>query len=136
MGLPGECRAPRPARSDRLFLLAIATPSSEVLRRPVESTQYLSIRYTERLAEAGLEASVGSKGDAYDNALAESVIGLFKTEVIWHAGPWKGLDDVEFATLEWVWWYNNHRLMEALGSLPPAEYEMQFALAQAAPVAA
>ena len=98
--------------------------------------QYLSIRYTERLAEAGLEASVGSKGDAYDNALAESVIGLFKTEVIWHAGPWKGLDDVEFATLEWVWWYNNHRLMEALGYLPPAECEKQFAVSQAAPAAA
>jgi transposase InsO family protein len=98
-------------------------------------SQYLSIRYTERLAEAGLEASVGSKGDAYDNAMAESVIGLFKTEVIHHAGPWKGLDDVELATLEWVWWYNNHRLMEALGYLPPAEYEMQYALTQAAPVA-
>lgn len=79
---------------------------------------------------------MGSKGDAYDNALAESVIGLFKTEVIWHAGPWKGLDDVELATLEWVWWFNNHRLMEALGYLPPAEYEKQFAFSQAAPVAA
>ena len=99
-------------------------------------SQYLSIRYTERLAEAGLEASVGSKGDAYDNALAESVIGLFKTEVIHHAGPWKGLDDVELATLEWVWWFNNHRLMEALGYLPPAEYEKQFAFSQVAPVAA
>jgi transposase InsO family protein len=99
-------------------------------------SQYLSIRYTERLAEAGLEASVGSKGDAYDNALAESVIGLFKTEVIWHAGPWKGLDDVELATLEWVWWFNNHRLMEALGYLPPAEYEKQYAFLQAAPAAA
>jgi transposase InsO family protein len=99
-------------------------------------SQYLSIRYTERLAEAGFEASVGSRGDAYDNALAESVIGLFKTEVIWHAGPWKGLDDVELATLEWVWWFNNHRLMEALGYLPPAEYEKQFAFSQAAPVAA
>jgi transposase InsO family protein len=99
-------------------------------------SQYLSIRYTKRLAEAGLEASVGSKGDAYDNALAESINGLFKTEVIHHAGPWKGLDDVELATLEWVWWYNNHRLMEALGYLPPAEYEKQFAFSQAAPVAA
>ena len=71
-----------------------------MLRRPVESEQYLSIRYTERLAEADIEASVGSKGDSYDNALAESVIGLFKTEVIRSKGPWRNLEDVEFATLE------------------------------------
>ena len=69
--------------------------------------QYLSIRYTERLAEAGIETSVGSRGDSYDNALAESVIGLYKAEVIRHEGPWKGLEDVEFATLEWVDWFNN-----------------------------
>jgi transposase InsO family protein len=98
--------------------------------------QYLSIRYTERMAEAGIEASVGSKGDAYDNAMAESVIGLFKTEVIRHAGPWKGLDDVEYATLEWVAWFNHHRLLAPLGYLPPAEYEAQYVLSQAAPVAA
>ncbi len=89
-------------------------------------SQYLSIRYTERLAAAGIEASVGSRGDAYDNAMAESVIGLFKTEVIRHGGPWRSLDDVEFATLEWVAWFNTCRLMEPLGYLPPAEYEMQF----------
>jgi len=88
--------------------------------------QYLSIRYTERLAEAGIELSVGSKGDAYDNALAESVIGLFKTEVIRHQGPWRNLEDVEFATLEWVWWFNQHRLLEPLGYVPPAEYEEAF----------
>lgn len=98
--------------------------------------QYLSIRYTERLAEAGVEASVGSKGDAYDNALAESVIGLFKTEVIRRVGPWKGLDEVEFATLQWVHWFNNERLLEPLGYLPPAEYEEQFAFSQAAQIAA
>lgn len=85
--------------------------------------QYLSIRYTERLAEAGIEPSVGSRGDSYDNALAESVIGLYKTEVIRHAGPWRGLEDVELATLEWVWWFNERRLLEPLGYLPPAEYE-------------
>ena len=90
-------------------------------------SQYLSSRYTERLAEAGIEGSVGSRGDAYDNALAESVIGLFKTEVIRHAGPWRSLDDVEYATLEWVAWFNTCRLLEPLGYLPPAEYEMQFA---------
>ena len=105
------------------------------MRRPVESGQYLSIRYTARLAEAGIEASVGSRGDAYDNVLAESVIGLFKTEVIRHAGPWRGVDDVEYAMLEWVAWFNTNRLLEPLGNLPPAEYEMQFAALQIAPVA-
>ncbi len=85
--------------------------------------QYLSIRYTERLAEAGIEPSVGSKGDSYDNALAESVIGLFKTEVIRRGGPWRGHEDVEFATLKWVWWFNHHRLLEPIGYIPPAEYE-------------
>ena len=85
--------------------------------------QYLSIRYTERLAEAGIEPSVGSKGDSYDNALAESVIGLFKTEVIRRRGPWRSMEDVEFATLEWVWWFNHHRLLEPIGYIPPVEYE-------------
>ena len=89
-------------------------------------SQYLAIRYTERLAEAGIEPWVGSKGDSYDNALAESVIGLFKTEVIRRRGPWRGLEDVEFATLEWVWWFNHHRLLEPIGYVPPAEYEEAF----------
>lgn len=96
--------------------------------------QYLSIRYTERLGEAGIDASVGSKGDSYDNALAESVIGLFKTEVILGRGPWRGLEDVEFATLEWVAWYNTHRLLEPIGYLPPAEYEEAFKVTQETPV--
>jgi transposase InsO family protein len=85
--------------------------------------QYLSIRYTERLEEAGIETSVGSRGDSYDNALAESVIGLYKTEVIRHEGPWKGLEEVEFATLEWVDWFNNARLLETIGYVPPSEFE-------------
>ena len=97
-------------------------------------SQYLSIRYSERLAATGIEASVGSRGDAYDNAMAESVIGLFKTEVIRHGGPWRTLDDVEFATLEWVAWFNTCRLMEPLGYLPPAEYEDQFDRMVTAPV--
>ena len=88
--------------------------------------QYLSFRYTERLLDAGIEPSVGSRGDSYDNALAESVIGLFKTEVIHRRGPWRGFEDVEFATLEWVWWFNHHRLLEPLGYLPPAEFEENF----------
>lgn len=93
--------------------------------------QYLSIRYTERLAEVGIEPSVGSRGDSYDNALAETIIGLFKTEVIHRDGPWRGLEDVEFATLEWVAWFNTQRLLEPLGYLPPAEYEEQFHRTQA-----
>jgi transposase InsO family protein len=88
--------------------------------------QYLSIRYTERLAEAGIEPSVGSKGDSYDNALAESVIGLYKTEIIRRQGPWRNLEDVEFATLKWVWWFNYHRLLGPIGLVPPAEYEEKY----------
>src|SRR5450756_2190492 len=88
--------------------------------------QYLSIRYTERLAEAGAVTSVGSRGDSYDNALAESVIGLFKTELIRKQGPWKNLDDVEFATLEWVDWFNHRRLLEPIGNIPPAELEEEY----------
>ncbi len=89
-------------------------------------SQYLSIRYTERLAEAGIEASVGSVGDSYDNALAETIIGLFKTEVIHARGPWRTLDAVEYATLEWVDWFNNRRLLESIGHVPPAEYEQAY----------
>jgi transposase InsO family protein len=85
--------------------------------------QYLSIRYTERLAEAGIESSVGSIGDSYDNALAESVIGIYKTEVINPRGPWRNADAVEYATLEWVDWFTNRRLLEPLGYVSPAEYE-------------
>ena len=89
-------------------------------------TQYLSIRYTERLAEAGIAPSVGSRGDSYDNALAESVIGLFKTEVIQRRGPWRSLEAVEFATLAWVDWFDTRRLLEPIGYVPPAEYEAQY----------
>jgi putative transposase len=89
-------------------------------------TQYLSMRYTDRLAEAGIAPSVGSRGDSYDNALAESVIGLFKTEVIRRRGPWRHLEAVEFATLEWVDWFNTRRLLEPIGYMPPAEYEARY----------
>ncbi len=85
----------------------------------------MSIRYTERLAEANIEASVGSVGDSYDNALAETINELYKTEVIRHRGPWCNIDDVEFASLEWVDWFNNHRLLEPIGNIPPAEFEME-----------
>ena len=96
------------------------------MRRPIESAQYLSIRYTERLGEAGIAPSVGSVGDSYDNALAETVIGLFKTEVIRRAGPWRSIEAVEFATLEWVDWFNNRRLLEPIGNIPPAEAEANY----------
>ena len=88
--------------------------------------QYLSIRYTERLAEAGIEPSVGSVGDSYDNALAETIIGLYKTEVIHRRGPWRNVDAVEFATLEWVHWFNHRRLLEPIGNVPPVELEATY----------
>ena len=91
-----------------------------MLRRPLEPGQYLSIRYTNRLSEAGIEPSVGSVGDSYDNALAESVIGLYKTELIHKRAPWKDLDQVEYATLEYVDWFNHRRLLEPIGHIPPA----------------
>jgi transposase InsO family protein len=92
--------------------------------------QYLSIRYTERLAEAGIEPSVGSIGDSYDNALAESVISLYKAEEIHRRGPWRGFEEVEFATLEWVAWWNSQRLLGSIGDIPPAEYEAAYYGAQ------
>lgn len=89
-------------------------------------SQYLSIRYTERLAEAGIEPSVGSVGDSYDIALAETINGLFKAEVIHRRGPWRSVEAVEYATLEWVDWFNNRRLLEPIGNIPPAEAEANF----------
>ena len=89
-------------------------------------SQYLSIRYTERLDEAGVSPSVGSKGDSYDNALAETINGLYKVEIIHHRGPWKSREAVELATLSWVAWFNNHRLLEPIGYIPPAEAEAQY----------
>ena len=89
-------------------------------------SQYVSIRYTERLAEAGIEPSVGSKGDSYDNALAETINGLYKAELIHRRAPWKTIEAMELATLEWVSWFNDHRLMEPLGYIPPAEAEANY----------
>ena len=96
------------------------------MQRPIEFTQYLSMRYTARLAEAGIAPSVGSRGDSYDNAMAESIIGLFKTEVIHRKGPWRHLEAVEFTTLHWVDWFNTRRLLEPIGYVPPAEYEARY----------
>jgi putative transposase len=100
--------------------------SDSLVHHSDRGVQYLSIRYTERLAEAGISGSVGSVGDSYDNALAESVIGLFKTEVIRRRGPWRNVEAVEFAVLEWVDWFNNRRLLEPIGYVPPAEYEASY----------
>ena len=135
-------RASRSLRSD----LALDALEQALYDRPIAESprlvhpsdrggQYLSIRYTERLADAGIEPSVGSTDDSYDNALAESVIGLFKTEVIRRRGPWRGFEDVEFATLTWVAWYNSTRLLESLGDVPPVEFEEAYYRRQADPAA-
>jgi putative transposase len=101
-------------------------PGSGLVHHSDRGSQYLSIKYTERLAEAGIEPSVGSVGDSYDNALAETINGLFKAEVIHRRGPWRSFDAVEYATLEWVDWFNNRRLLEPIGSIPPAEAEANY----------
>jgi len=98
----------------------------ELVHHSDRGAQYLSIRYTERLAEAGIEPSVGSVGDSYDNALAETIIGLYKAEEIRPRGPWRSIDEVEFATADWVEWFNNRRLLTPIGDIPPAEYEAMY----------
>ena len=95
-------------------------------REPDRGCQYLSIRYSDTLVEAGIEASVGSVGDSYDNALAETINGLYKTEVIRHRDPWKTVGEVEYATLEWMDWFNNQRILEPIGNIPPAEYKLMY----------
>jgi len=99
---------------------------SGLIHHSDRGSQYVAIRYTERLTEAGVEPSVDSVGDSYDNALAETINGLYKTEVIWRRGPWRTLEAVEFATLEWVDWFNNRRLLEPIGNIPPAEAEARY----------
>jgi integrase-like protein len=125
-GRPGDNNGARPDRSDRRFRVGIATSFLRVLRRPLEFAQYVSIRYNERLLQAGIEPSVGSVGDSYDNALAETINGLFKAEVMHRRGPWRSAEAVEFATLEWVDWFNNRRLLEPIGNIPPAEAEARY----------
>jgi len=100
--------------------------TDQLIHHSDRGCQYLSIHYTEKLAEAGIESSVGSVGDSYDNALAETINGLYKTEVIRQRGPWKTTDEVEYATLEWVDWFNNRRILEPIGNIPPAEYELMY----------
>ena len=102
--------------------------TSNLIHHSDRGSQYLSIRYSERLSEAGIEASVGSVGDSYDNAMAETINGLYKTEVIRHPNrsPWKTIDEVEYATLDWVDWFNNRRLLKPIGNIPPVEFENQY----------
>ena len=97
-----------------------------MLQRPVETRQYLAVRYTQRLAEAGAVASVGSTGDSYGNALAEAFNSLFKAELVRNRGPWKGIDDLEIATAEYIDWFNHRRLHGEIGLIPPAEHEHTF----------
>jgi transposase InsO family protein len=101
-------------------------PGKGLIHHSDRGSQYLSICYSERLLEAGIEASVGSVGDSYDNAMAETINGLYKTEVIRTKGPWKSIEDVEYATLEWVSWFNHRRLLEPIGNIPPAEFENMY----------
>jgi transposase InsO family protein len=100
--------------------------SESLIHHSDRGAQYVSIRYTERLAEAGIEPSVGSRGDSYDNALAETINGLYKTELIHRRAPWKTRESVELATLEWVHWFNHIRLLEPIGYVPPAEAEANY----------
>lgn len=124
----------RASRSPQTQFVLDALEQALYERRPVDDlihhsdrgSQYLSIRYSERLAEAGIEPSVGSVGDSYDNALAETVIGLFKAEVIHRLGPWKTADAVEWETLKWVDWFNNRRLLQPIENIPPTEAEEKF----------
>lgn len=132
-------RASRSMRSDLPLdaleqALHARAVSGGLIHHSDRGSQYLSIRYTERLSEAGVESSVGSRGDSYDNAMAESIIGLFKSEIIHRRGPWRNLDQVEYAVLEWVDWFNHRRLLEPLDYLPPMEYEANYYRAQATQV--
>jgi len=102
------------------------TGTKDLIHHSDRGSQYLSIRYAERLEEAGIDASVGSVGDSYDNALAETINGLYKAEVIHRCGPWRSMEAVEYATLEWVDWFNQRRLLEPIGYVSPAEYELAY----------
>jgi putative transposase len=101
-------------------------PTGALIHHSDRGSQYLSVRYSERLAQAGIASSVGSVGDSYDNALAETINGLYKTEVIRRRGPWQAIEEVEYATLEWVDWFNHRRLLGPIGDIPPAEYERMY----------
>jgi putative transposase len=121
-----SARASCSTRSSRRCAIAARVRKGGLVHHSDRGVQYVSIRYSERLLEAGIEPSVGSVGDSYDNALAETINGLFKAEVIHRRGPWRSAETVEFATLEWVDWFNNRRLLEQIGNIPPAEAEGRY----------
>lgn len=108
----------------------------QLIHHSDRGVQYVAIRYADRLSEAGIAPSVGSVGDSYDNALAETINGLYKTEIIRQRGPWRHIEAVEFATLEWVDWFNNRRIMESIGNVPPAELETEYYEQQGSAIAA
>jgi putative transposase len=121
--LAGHMRTDLPLDALEMALWQRDVGSGNLVHHSDRGTQYLSIRYTERLAEAGAAVSVGSKGDSYDNALAETVNGLYKAELVERHGPWRSLDELELATLEYIDWFNHRRLHSACNYRPPAEYE-------------
>ncbi len=110
--------------------------NEQLIHHSDRGVQYVAIRYADRLSDAGIAPSVGSVGDSYDNALAETINGLYKTEVIRQRGPWRNIEAVEFATLEWVDWFNNRRIMESIGNVPPAELETEYYEQQGSAMAA
>jgi len=124
----GELTVERDLFADGLRQLPGRRPAHRggLIHHSDRGSQYVSIKYTGRLAEAGIELSVGSVGDSYDNARAETINGLYKAEVIHQRGPWRSLETVEFATLEWVDWFNNRRLLEPISNIPPAEAEQRY----------
>ena len=122
---PFRCRAAEPALEQALYARQ-PEPDSRLIRHSDRGSQYVSIHYSERLAEAGIEPSVGSKGESYDNALAETINGLYKAELIHRRGPWKTRESVELATLQWVHWFNHVRLLTPIGGIPPAEAEANY----------
>jgi putative transposase len=133
--LAGHMRTELPLDALEMALWQREVHSGQLVHHSDRGSQYLSIRYTERLADAGAAVSVGSKGDSYDNALAETVIGLYKAELVERHGPWRSLDDLELATLEYIDWYNHRRLHSACGYRPPAEHEAAYYDQHITPVA-
>jgi putative transposase len=124
--LSSSLRTEMPLEALEMALWRRERPLHELVHHSDRGCQYTSIRYTERLAEAGIAPSIGAAGDAYDNAMAESTIGLYKAELIYRRGPWKTPEQVEIATLEYIDWWNNCRLHTEIGDIPPAEKEMMY----------
>ena len=125
-GVYGARKVWRQLGREKIEVARCPSGAGNLVHHSDRGSQYVAICYTERLVDAGIEPSVGSVGDSYDNALAETINGLFKNEVIHRRGPWRSFDAVEYATLEWVDWFNNRRILEPIGNITPAEAEQQF----------